>query len=99
MTHFIDIFILSNSKLSSHMTKISRHIIPIITKFILMINNKKVIVSSGSNKGDNNDDPSPKFTHIQNSLLMRIFNIPEKDFCRGEVKLVTRKVRISLVKS
>ena len=48
-------------------------------------------------KGDRNDDSSPKFTHIHNTLLMSIIDTTGNNFYLGKGKSVTRKVRTSPV--
>ena len=50
------------------------------------------------NKGDKNDDSSPKITHILVKLLMIIIDTPEKDLYNGDGREVTRKVRKYSVK-
>ena len=46
----------------------------------------KVIVNLGSNQGDKNDDSSTKITHLQNKLLMIIFDTPGNDISHSEGK-------------
>ena len=40
---------------------------------------RKIIVNLGSKKSENNNNYTSKLTHPQNSLLMNIFDTPEKD--------------------
>ena len=53
----------------------------------------------GGTKGDKNDYSSPKLTHLQNILIMRIVGTPEKYLSRGELKSVTSKVYLASVDS
>ena len=50
-------------------------------------------------KGDNNDNYSPQLSHINNSLLISIFDTPGKGLSRVERKAVTRKVCTYLLNS
>ena len=59
----------------------------------------KIIVNLGSNKSKNNDNPSFQLTRLQNSLLMSIFDTPEKYLSNVEVEYDTRKVRTSSLNS
>ena len=52
-----------------------------------------------SKKCGKNNNPSPKLTHMQNTILMRIVVTPEKYSSFDELKSVTIKVRTSSVKS
>ena len=47
----------------------------------------------GIEKGDKNNDSSPKRTNLQNKLIMSIVDKHEKDLYHGEGKLVTIKVQ------
>ena len=53
----------------------------------------------GSNKGDRNDDSSPKITGLQSSLLMIIVDNLEKDVSQSKGNTLTRKLRKDYVKS
>ena len=46
----------------------------------------KIILNLGSNQGDKNDDSSTKITHLQNKLLMIIFDTPGNDISHSEGK-------------
>ena len=46
----------------------------------------KVNINLGINKGDKNYESSPKLTHLQNKLLMIIFDTPENDISHSEGK-------------
>ena len=70
-----------------------------ITKSIFNDKTRKMIVNLGIKKGKINNKSSPQLTRLHNSLLMRIFDTPEKDLSNVEGKAGTRKVRTSLVKS
>ena len=59
----------------------------------------KMIVNLISKKHDDNDNSYPQIFCLQHSLLMRIVHTHEKDLSNAEGEVVTRKVRISLVKS
>ena len=58
------------------MYKISQHINYSNQKIHYYDQIRKMIVNLGSNKGDKNDDSSPKLTHLHNILLMSIFDKP-----------------------
>ena len=53
----------------------------------------QTIVDLGNNKGGSNNESSSKLTDIQNSLLMRIVDTPEKDVSHSEANIITRKLR------
>ena len=59
---------------------------------------RKIIVNLGSKKCDNSDNYSHKISHIQNSLLMSIFETNDKDLYDTGGKENTRKVRKYSVK-
>ena len=59
----------------------------------------KIIVRLGTNKGNKNDDSSPKLTYLQKSLLMIIVETPENAVSHGEVKSLTSKVHEYYVQS
>ena len=92
MAVFIDFLVIIDNKLSSQMYQISQHnnyTNKIIHSYTQMI---KMIMNLSIKKGDKNDDSSPKLTHIQNTLLIVIFDTPENYLSRVEGKAVTRKV-------
>ena len=47
---------------------------------------RKMIINLGSWKVKNNKNSSPQLTRLHNSLLMRIFDTPEKDLSNVEGK-------------
>ena len=56
---------------------------------------RKIIVNLGSKKGKNNDISSCQIACLNNSLLMSIFDTPEKDLSDVDRKSNIRKVRTS----
>ena len=77
MTVFVDIFVLNDNTLSSHMAQTSQpsnltnHKIHYCDQMI------KMIVNLGSKKGDKNDDSSLKLTNLHNSVLIKIVDTNE----------------------
>ena len=46
----------------------------------------RIIVNLGSKKGENNNNSSNQLTHLQNSLLMRIFDTTKKGLSNADRK-------------
>ena len=80
------------------MDKIYQHINTTNYKVNYHDRTRKMIVHLGSNKGNRNNDSTPKVTDLQNHLLMSIFDTTEKDVSHGEGGKLTRKVCTSSVK-
>ena len=59
----------------------------------------KMIIKISRKKGNRNYFSSTEITHINNTLLIRVFETPEKYLSHGEEKSVTRKVSTYSVKS
>ena len=92
-------FVLDDKELSPHIDQISEHIHYKNQKVNFYDQMRTMIVNLGSKKCYNNNNSYPQLSHINISLLMRIFDTPEKDLSNVEGKAGTRKVRTSLVKS
>ena len=93
------IFCYEQNKLSSHMTQISQHINSTNEKNHSYNKTINCFVTIDSNKCDNNDNSYPQLYHIQNSVLMRIVDIPENNLSHVEGKEVTRKLCTYVVNS
>ena len=63
--------------MSSHMSQIIEHMNSSNRKMHSYYQTSKIIVNSGSKKGENNDNPSLQLNHPKNSLLMSIVHTPE----------------------
>ena len=59
----------------------------------------KIIVNLSNNKFENNNNSTGHLGYIQKSLLMSIFDTPEKDVSNIDRKLDKNKIRTSLIKS
>ena len=88
-------FFLNDNKLSSHMAQISEHINYTNHNIHFYGQMEKMIVNLGIWEGENNNSSSPQLSRIQNSLIMSIFDTPEKYLYNVEGKYDTRKVRTS----
>ena len=71
---------------SSHMAQISQHNNYTNHQIHDYDKMRKMIVNLGSKRVDNNDNSSTKIYCVQNSLIMRIFDTPEKGLSHIEGK-------------
>ena len=98
MEFFLIIFVMNIIKLSSHMAQISQHNNYTKHQIHSYDQMSKTIITLESKKAGNNDNSSKKLYCLQNSLIMIIFDTPEKVLSHIEGKEVTRKVCSSSVK-
>ena len=75
------------------MDQISEHINSSNHKIHSYDKMSKMIVNLGSKKCENNENSLPHLTLLQNLLLMRIVDTPEKGFLNVVSKFDMRKVR------
>ena len=97
MAGLIEIFVLDDKKLSSHMYQISQHINTTNRKLHSYNQMSRKIVNLGVKKVDKNDNLFPKVMNIQNYLLMRIIYTSKKYVSNGEGNLLTRKLHASSI--
>ena len=92
-------FFLNDNKLSSRMAQISEHINSSNHKIYSHDQMSKMVVNLGSKKCENRNTYPLQLTHIQNSSLMIIVDIPEKNLSNVDPKSDMIKVCTSSVKS
>ena len=68
-----------------------------ITKYIPMIKLAETIVRLGSKKCEDNKNSIFQLNHLYNSLLMSIFDTPEKDVSKVDRKLDKLKIGTSSI--
>ena len=79
-------FFFNDKKLLSHMTQISEHINSSNHNIHSYDQTRKMIFNIGSEKGKNNDNPSPQLTHQQTMLITFIVNNPENYLSNDDQK-------------
>ena len=95
--HVSPLFVSINvHKLSSYIDQISEHIHYPNHSYDQM---SKMIVNLGIKKVKNNDNSSFQLTHLQNALLVSIYDSLEEYLSNVDGKSDMRKLRTSLVKS
>ena len=93
MACIIIILVLNDRKLSSNMVHISEHINSINHKINSHNQMRKMILNLGSNKCEYNNYYTCQLNHLQNLLLMSIFDTPENYVIKVDRKLDKRKLR------
>ena len=99
MEGIIVIFVLNDSKLSSHMFHISQYINSSNKKIHSYDQMNNMIIDLGSNKCENNNKSTRQLNHLQNQLLKIIVETPENDVLNVDMKLDKRKILTSSIKS
>ena len=95
----IFIFLINDTKMSSHMPQISEHTNSSNHKIHSYDHMGKMIVNLSYNKYEYNNNSTGHLNHIQKPLLMSIVDNPEKDVSNVDRKLDKIKVRTSSIKS
>ena len=98
MAGIIVIFVINDTKMSSHMDQISEHINSSNQKIHSYQQMGTMIFNLSNKKFKRNNNSTGHLNNIQKSLLMSIVDTPKKDVSNVDRKLYRRKIRKSLIK-
>ena len=85
MAGAITYFVLNNKILSSHLKQLIQHINSTNHNIHYFDQIIKVDVNLGDNKGVSNYDSYSELIDLQNTLLMIVFDTPEKDVSNSKI--------------